>query len=148
MIKPRLEYDDMSPTQRVRQNRIYLALVVAVSHFALMTLGLSNRLTFAVPTHYELLSQTLTSSLWIVLHGACFLSVIITLYFYRKGIVTALGAATGVMGAWAFLSFLWGLTTETPVSLAGPVLGGGITTLSYLLTISWARAPQVHERTD
>lgn len=133
----------MSPTQRHRQNRIYLALVVAISHLMLMTLGVAHRLSFSVPTRYLLLEQTLDSSLWTLLHGACFIAILITLKL-DKGQVTALGAATGVMGAWAFLSLLWGLTTASPVSLAGPMLAAGIAALSYLLTISWARAPRVH----
>lgn len=136
-----MEYDDMSPTQKIRRNRTYLTLVVAASHFVLMALGIVHRLSFSVPTRYVLLEQTLDSALWTIFHGACFIALIVVLR-RRKGIVTALGAATGVMGAWAFLSLLWGLTTPTPVSLTGPALGGGMATLSYLLTIAWARSPK------
>lgn len=138
----------MTPRQRMHRSRVYLALVVAGSHFTLMILGLTDRLAFTLPTRYELLTVTLENPMWLILHGACFVALVVTLKVNR-GVIQALGAATGVMGSWAFLSFLWGLTTPTPVSLAGPVLGGGIATLSYLLTIAWARSPhQVHERTD
>lgn len=140
-----MEYDDMSPTQQVRRNRIYLTFIVAVSHFLLMMLGIVNRLGFGIPTRYPLLLQTLDSSLWTIFHGLCFIGLVFAIS-KRKGHVTALAAATGVMGAWAFLSLLWGLSTPTPVSLAGPILAGGIATLSYLLTISWARAPRVHNK--
>jgi hypothetical protein len=140
----RLEYDDMSPTQRVRRNRAYLTLIVAASQFLLMALGVANRLSFSVPTRYPLLQQTLNSPVWTIFHGLCFVAIVVALK-RGKGIVTALGAATGVLSAWAFLSLLWGLSTPTPVSLAGPILGGAIATLSYLLTISWARAPRVHK---
>ena len=135
----------MSSAQRIRQSRIYLTMVVATSHFFLMLLGLFDRLSFSVPSRYILLLQTLTNPLWIVLHGACFLAIIISLY-RNRGQVTALGAATGVMGSWAFLDLLWGLTTLTPVSLPGPILASGIASLSYILTISWARPPRVQER--
>ena len=147
MFKPRLEYEDMSPRQRMYRSRVYLALVVSGSHFALMVLGLTDRLAFTLPTRYELLTVTLENPMWFIFHGICFITIIITLKIDR-GVIQALGAATGVMGAWGFLSFLWGLTTPTPVSLAGPVLGFAVATLSYLLTIAWARSPHVHERTD
>lgn len=147
MFKPRLEYEDMSPRQRMHRSRVYLALIVAFSHLVLMILGITDRLAFTVPTRYELLKITLENPMWFILHGACFLAIVITLKV-NSGVIQALASATGVMGSWAFLSFLWGLTTPTPVSLAGPVLGGAIATLSYLLTIAWARSPQVHERTD
>lgn len=137
----------MSPRQRMHRSRVYLSLVVAGSHFALMLLGLTDRLAFTLPTRYELLTITLENPMWFILHSICFVSIIGALKMDR-GVIQALGAATGVMGAWAFLSLLWGLTTPTPVSLAGPVLGGAVATLSYLLTISWARSPHVHERTD
>jgi hypothetical protein len=135
----------MSPTQRVRQSRIYLTLVVAAGHLALMVLGLVNRLSFSVPTRYSLLEQTLDNSLWTILQGACFVAIIIALKL-KKGMVPALSAATGVMAAWSFLNLLWGFSTPTAVSLAGPVLGGGMATLAYMLTISWARSPKSREK--
>lgn len=140
-----MKYSDMSSGQRLRQSRIYLTMVVATSHFFLMLLGVFGRLSYSVPSRYVFLLQTLTNPLWVILHGVCFLALIIALY-KNKGQVTALGAATGVMGSWAFLDLLWGLTTLTPVSLPGPILAGAIATLSYLLTNSWARLPRVQER--
>lgn len=134
----------MSPTRRHRQNRIYLSYVVASSHFLLTVLGLFDRLEFTVPTRYLLLGQTLDSRLWTLFHALCFIAIFLTIWL-KRGEVSALGAATGVMGAWSFLSLLWGLSTPTPVSLAGPILGTGIAILSYMLTLSWARSPRNHK---
>lgn len=138
---------DMSHPQNHRKALIYLTLVIAATQFALMMLGLFDRLAFGEPTSYELLNQTLSSHIWTWLHGISFIAILLALYF-RKCYVPALGSATGVLAAWSFLSLLWGLSTPTPVSLAGPILGGGVAALSYVLTISWARIPTSHERTE
>ena len=135
----------MTPTERNRQYRIYLSLIVAFSQFMLMILGLTNHLSFTITTRYEILQQTLNSELWTTLHGLCFVAIITTIYIKKKQEL-AFGAATGVMSAWSFLNLLWGLSALTPVSLTGPILGGGIATLSYLLTISWASVLRVPRR--
>lgn len=136
----------MMYTQPYRKTRIYLTLLVASGHLSLMVLGLINRLTFSVPSRYALLEQTLANPLWVVLHGFCFAWIVISV-IANKGRVHALGAATGVMSFWAFLSLLWGLSASNGPSLSGPVLGGGMATLSYILTSVWAAERKHHERT-
>ena len=131
----------MSPTQKAHKGRVYLTLVVAASHFALMVLGVVDRLTFYTPSRNSILLQTLDNPLWAILHGLCALAIVFALR-HRRYIVPALGSATGVMGAWSFLSLLWGLTTLIPISLAAPVLGFGIAALAYLLTTAWASVPR------
>lgn len=139
----RKDYEDMSPKERSQRIRVYLALVIVLSHSMLVVLAVFERLRFTQQSKYDILSTALNSELWAVLHLLSACGVVLALYLQR-GQVTALGAATGVMSAWAFLSLLWGLSTPTPVSLAGPALGGGIATMSYLLTISWARTQAVN----
>lgn len=131
-------------TQQHRRTRIYLTLLVAAGHLSLVILGLADRLTYSVPSRYALLEQTLANPLWVMLHGVCFIWIVIAV-IANKGHVHALGAATGVMAAWAFLSLLWGLSATTGPSLAGPILGGGMSTLSYILTAVWASVPKQNE---
>lgn len=109
-----------------------------------MLLGLADRLTYSVSPGYDLLEKTLSNDLWVALHGLCFAGIVISVAI-DKAHVYALGAATGVMSAWAFLSLLWGLSASSGPSLSGPVLAGGMATLSYILTASWAKVPRHHE---
>ena len=132
---------------RMRLYMNFLTLLVAASHLSLAILGLSNRLAYSVPPRYQFLEQTLSNPLWAVLHGLCF-ALIMSAVIANKHHVPALSSATGVMAAWAFLSLLWGLSSlqvQGP-SLAGPVLGGAISTLSYILTSIWASLPGRQER--
>lgn len=127
-----------------RKTRIYLTLLVAMGHLSLVILGLADRLTYSVPSRYVFLETTLSNPLWVMLHGFCFIWIVGTV-IANKAHVHALAAATGVMAAWAFLSLLWGLSASIGPSLAGPVLGGGMATLSYILTSVWASVPKNHE---
>lgn len=131
---------------RMRFYLTLLTLLVASAHLSLMILGIANRLTYSVPSRYLFLEQTLANPLWVVLHGFCFV-MLVSAVITNKAHVTALGAATGVMGTWAFLSFLWGLSALSGPSLAGPVLGTAMSVLSYILTSVWAIAPKHQDRT-
>jgi hypothetical protein len=91
----------------------------------------------------------MNNDLWEWLNSIAALVLIASLAV-RRYQVTALGMATGIMGAWSFLNLLWGLSVpHNPVSLVGPILGGGVTTVAYLLCLSWAGntepAPRVTE---
>jgi len=128
------------PAARLHRLRIYLTLVIATAHGALALLGVAGRLQFSVPSRYPLLVEIMGNDLWVWLHGlaAAALGASLTARRYE---VSALGAATGIMGAWSFLNLLWGLSVvNNPVSLVGPILGGAVTSMAYLLCLSWTRA--------
>jgi hypothetical protein len=128
------------PAARLHRLRIYLTLVIATAHGALALLGVAGRLQFSVPSRYPLLVEVMGNDLWVWLHAAA-AAALVTSLVLRRYEVSALGAATGIMGAWSFLNLLWGLSVvNNPVSLVGPVLGGGVATVAYLLCLSWARA--------
>ena len=129
----------MTSSERYFQVRIYMTLAIAASHGTLALLGIIGRLSYAVPSHYELLREVMTSDAWVWLHALAAIVLIASLIGRRQQ-VNALGFSAGVMGAWSFISLFWGLSTNIPVSLVSPVLGASVTALTYLLCASWARA--------
>ena len=120
--------------------RTYLSLTIAAAHAALALLGIFGRLTYAIPSRYELLREIMSSQMWIYLHAAVALVIVVALLTHRRE-TTALGTSVGVWAVWSFLSLIWGLSTDPPVSLVGPTLAGMVTTLAYVLTLSWATKP-------
>lgn len=123
-----------------------LTLLVAAAHLSLMILGIIGRLRYSVPSGHQFLEHTLANPIWVILHGLCFV-MIVSAVSANKAQVPALGAATGVMGSWVFLSFLWGLSSPAEPSLASPVLGAVVTALAYVLTSEWAHIKRHRERT-
>lgn len=136
----------MSATEWHHQLRVWMTLAIAVAHASLALLGVSGRLQFSVPSRYPLLVQVMGNDLWVWLHATAAIALVVSLIAHRLE-VTTLSAATGIMGTWSFLSLLWGLSVpNNPVSLVGPILGCGIATMAYLLTLSWARSDSVAHR--
>ena len=112
-------------------------LAVALTHLALMSLALVNRLAFTVPPQYEFLAIAATNPLWIVLHGVAGLYLLISLWKFHEELFNATAAAAGIMGCWALLNLMWGLIPLAPVSLAGPVLAVGMSMVARYLASSW-----------
>ena len=133
----------MTPV-RLHTYRAYMTLAIATAHAALAILGIIGRLTYAIPSRYELLRDIMSNDLWIWLHAGVAIAIVATVLTHRREVV-ALGASTGIWAVWSFLSLLWGLSTNPPTALVGPVLAGMITTLAYILTLSWAANPDSHE---
>lgn len=132
--------DPLTVTEMQFRFRSGMTLTVAMSHIVLACLGLFGRLSYSIPSRYPLILDVMNSTIWVWLHLIVGVVLIISLALNKKE-VSALAASTGVMGAWSFLSMLWGLSTvDSPVSLTGPTMGAMITILSYLLTQSWARS--------
>ncbi|MGV8973203.1 MAG: hypothetical protein ACOH10_12850, partial [Rhodoglobus sp.] len=115
-----------------------MTLVIAVANINLAILGLGGRLTYYSPSRYTLLREVMSNDLWIWLHALGALLIFGALLAHRHH-VAALGFSAGVMGAWSFFTLLWGMSATAPVSLVGPILGGALTTMAYLLCASWAR---------
>lgn len=118
--------------------RYAMTVAVAASHLLLAVLGVFGRLNYHVYSQYPLLLSAMNNGVWVWFQILAAAAIVAALTFSRYQ-VTAVAASTGVMGAWAFLGFLWGSSTGLPVSLAGPVLAGVIAVMSYLLAMSWAR---------
>jgi hypothetical protein len=129
----------MPAAERYYKFKSGMSLAVAAAHTTLAVLGAIGRLSYSVPSRYPLLLELVGNPIWTWLHAGAAIAIITALTF-RRWQVSALAAATGVMGAWSCLTLLWGLSTVSNiVSLAGPMMGGFVALLSYLLTQSWAR---------
>lgn len=117
------------------------AACIALGHVGIVALGLTHRLAFGDPSGYRFLAVIGDNPTWILVHAACAI-VLMTSIARDKGHVTALSFSSGWMGVWGFLTLLGGLTSPSPVSLAGPVLAIVLAATAYSGAMAWAVAPR------
>lgn len=125
------------------QIRIGATAVLGVVHLALAVLAAFRRLSYTVDPTYEILALVASNHSWLWIHGICAIFLFASLR-YRSWGKEACAVSFGVMGAWSFFNFVWGMVPERPVSLAGPVLGFGIMMLAHGLVKAWVLAEQTH----
>lgn len=128
--------DEHHHAQHVRL-RVGGTLILISVHFTLAVIAGFNRLAYTVQPQYEFLAQVASNDVWFWFHLATglFLSAALR---HREWAIEASSVSAGVMGMWAFSNLAWGLAPVQSVSLAGPVLGVGMTLMARKLAIAWA----------
>lgn len=120
--------------------RRLLTTTIAAGHLLLLGLYATDRLSYTVDSRYVFLQHVAENPIWLLVHGtaaAWLLSSIVL----RRHQIQACAYSAGVMGTWAMLGLVWGLTTVRPVSLIGPAMALVVTAFAYLLSQAWAIAP-------
>jgi len=129
----------MVNTARAHARR-FSAGCIALGHVGIVVLALTGRLVFIVPSGYRFLALISDNPIWVLVHCICAV-VLVTSLVRDRGQISALSFSASIMGAWGFLNVLAGLTSPSPVSLAGPVLGMVLGATAWSVAMGWAVAP-------
>jgi len=126
------------PYRRIAKRMRNLGTVAtALVHAYLAIIGVFDRLSYTVPTKYELLQDVASDGSWIPLHGI--MAVLLIAGFWRVKWESQLASASSaLMGAWAVFNLLWGISAVQPVSLAAPGLALFVSVGAHVLAASWA----------
>lgn len=124
--------------QRRALARSGAVFVIGGLHLAFAILTILNRLHYAVPVESDVIEKAVTNALWIPLHLITMVLMWSSLFTGNiKGICRSLSLSFAVMSVWSSLSLLWALLVPISVSLAGPILGLAIATITQLLALSF-----------
>lgn len=105
-------------------------------------LAFLDLLSFTQPSEYEVIERAADSSLWGWVFGLAGLAMVAGLLHkperHHRAISRLCSFIAASLGAWAFFTLLWGLTTSFPVSLA--VFGPAVFSVvgAQVLAVSWA----------
>lgn len=143
----------MHPSHAHHQSRVFATLGAAMAHGYLATIGSAGYLNFTVPSEYPLLHLMASSHVWTWIHAGVTVVLLSSLHkpykpcwlgTNRAAAACSVGFAT--MFIWAFFNMLWGLSTISPVSLAGPGLAFAVAAGEQLLAHAWNRGAPTKDR--
>lgn len=104
-------------------------------------LAFVDLLSFTQPSRYAVIELAADSGLWGWLFGVAGISMLVTLVAgpvrHNVAMSRVCSVTAAFIGAWAFFTLLWGLTTDFPVSLA--VFGPAVFSVvgAQVLAVSW-----------
>lgn len=125
--------------------RRWAAVAIGMGHTGLFILAATDTLTYTVPTTFHFLALLADSHAWLFIHAT--IAILIAVALIRKrGEIQAMSLSAGFMGAWGVFTFLVGLTTIHPVSLAAPVLGLTLAGVAYAVAGSWGHSNAMRGR--
>lgn len=110
---------------------------VVLTCLILTILSVTDTLAYTQGTSIEQLEYLTQAHVWTMLFALA--TLLGVLAFRRRGLMMdAMGLSAGVVGAWALVNWMWGLTASSPVSLAGPALASGLSAVAWALARTWA----------
>jgi len=146
------------PTAAHHHSRVVATYWAAGAHVALGLLAAFHLLNYTVPTKYEVLQQIASQGYWIWIHFACAALLVGSLRIHTSHVhirswtselpASAIACNIGfaMMTTWALFNLLWGLTSQRPVSLAGPALAFVVASGEQLLANAWTRGTHTRGR--
>lgn len=114
-----------------------MTMAVGIACAYLGIIGVFGRLNFTVLTTVDMLRIIVNSNLWsagfLIVAGFIWATLVMNRLQHQ-----AMQLAFAVMAPWAMFDLLWGLSTESPVSLAAPGLAVVVAVIAQALALSWA----------
>lgn len=111
-------------------------VAVLATCLILAILSVTDTLAYTQGTSIEQLEYLTSAHIWTALFVGCVVLGIVA-FRRRELMMDAMSASAAVVGAWALVNWLWGLTASSPVSLAGPALATGLSAIAWALARSW-----------